>query len=473
LALRVDPLGYIVGQLNPIPPKYTHYTAEFSGQGEAFLRRWLVPGALLGGLMTLVYLILPFVLYQPYQQITLILYSAVFATYVLFAAIFHFGQERINVNAIIFSGWTVVSLLSFMVMRITNDFTSASGILVLTVVAYAGLIPWPTRYTVYFFGLISLLYFSMVFGFRADDNWLDYTIYGILLLVVVFIFGAASGLIVHLRWQNFLNEQLIKEANNRLQEDLSIAKEIQQRLLPPSQPAWPHFDVACYSAPAREVGGDLYSYYQLNHDDNGSDVPQYAVAVGDVSGKGLPAALLMATSLAHLNSFIGNPLTPPERMTQMDQAMVPYTQSTGHNCALCYVELKPVPKENESTWQLCGVNAGCIPPYVKRVNGAVEWLQVGGVPLGIGLGANLGYPTVETHLDPGDMVILTSDGVPEANTASGEIFGFERLSEAIAGGPTSSAAAMSKHLTAVVKSFAGQTELQDDLTIVVVQLKQL
>jgi serine phosphatase RsbU (regulator of sigma subunit) len=464
----MNPFKRLIAQLNPIPTAYAHLAAEFTMQGEDFLRRWLVPGALLGGLMTLVYLILPFVIYQPYFQSTLILYSSVFATYIIFAAVFHFGQDRINVNLIIFAGWTIVSLISFVVMRITNDFTSASGILVLTVVAYAGLIPWPTRYTVYFFAVITLLYFSMLPGFQPDDNWLDFFIYGVLLLAVVFIFGAAYGLIVRLRWQNFLNEQLIKAANARLQEDLTIAKDIQQRLLPPPQPAWPHLDVYCYSTPAREVGGDLFSYYQLNP--NGLGEPEYAVAVGDVSGKGLPAALLMATSLAHLNSLIDRNLTPPERMIQMDQAMVPYTQSTGHNCALCYVELTPA-ADKAPAWQLCGVNAGCIPPYVKRMNGSVEWLQVGGVPLGIGLGTNLGYPTVEARLEPGDMLILTSDGVPEANTATEEILGFERLEEAIAHGPTSNAAALVDHLKGVVDSFVGQAELQDDLTIVVLQVK--
>jgi serine phosphatase RsbU (regulator of sigma subunit) len=464
----MNPFRHFIAQLDPIPVEYNHLAGEFTAQGENFLRNWLVPGALLGGLMTLVYLVLPFVIYQPYFQSTFILYSLVFFTYITFAAIFHFGRDRINVNLIIFAGWTLVSLLSFIVMRITNDFTSASGILVLMVVAYAGLIPWPARYIVYFFTVIVLVYFSMALGFRADDNWLDFLIFGVLLLVVVFIFGAASGLIVHLRWQNFLNEYLVREATHRLQEDLTIAKDIQQRLLPPPVPAWPHFDVYCYSTPAREVGGDLFSYYRLNEKATGS--PEYAVAVGDVSGKGLPAALLMATNLAHFNSLIERPLTPSERMVQMDRAMVPYTESTGHNCALCYVEFSRTVAGGPD-WQLSAVNAGCIPPYVRRTDGTVEWLQVGGVPFGIGMGATLGYPVAESRLEPGDMVILVSDGVPEATSATGEILGFERLEAAIAQAPPGGATTMADHLKSVVDSFVGQTELEDDLTIVVLQVK--
>jgi sigma-B regulation protein RsbU (phosphoserine phosphatase) len=192
------------------------------------------------------------------------------------------------------------------------------------------------------------------------------------------------------------------------------------------------------------------------------------VAVGDISGKGLPAALLMATSLAHLTSIEERALTPSERMIELDEAMIPYTQSTGHNCALCYVEMVR-PLETD-TWQICAVNAGCIPPYVKRSNGSVEWLHARGVPLGIGLGASLGYPPVTTHLSPGDMVILTSDGVPEANTSDDEIFGFERLETAIAAGPSDSAAAMQTHLLETIKAFVGSAEQNDDLTIVILRL---
>jgi serine phosphatase RsbU (regulator of sigma subunit) len=460
----MNPAQSFITRLDPVSPAHQHLAAEFAAQGEDFLRHWLVPGALLGGLLTLIYLLLPFTVYQENFLTTFILYCAVFGTYLITAAVFHFGRSRININLAIFLGWTVVTLLSFTVMRITNDFTSASGILVLTVVAYAGLIPWPARYTVYFFGLVTLLYFSMALGFDRDDNWIDFLIYGALLLVVVLIFAAAYALVVRLRWQNFLNEQLIKEANVRLQEDLALAKDIQQRLLPPPAPPWTDFEIRCHSIPAREVGGDLYNYHAF---ETGGGA-RYAVAVGDISGKGLPAALLMATSLAHLTSIEEKPLSPSERMLELDEAMIPYTQSTGHNCALCYVEMVR-PSETDG-WQLCAVNAGCIPPYIKRTDGSVEWLQARGVPLGIGLGSNLGYAPVTTHLSPGDLVILTSDGVPEANTSDDQIFGFERLEAAIAAGPSESAMAMQTHLLGAIKSFVGSAEQNDDLTIVVLRL---
>lgn len=195
----MNPVNRLIQRLNPVPPEHRHLAASFTAEGEAFLRRWLVPGALLGGLMTLIYLYLPlpFIIYPQHQQTTLLLYSAVFAVYVITAAAFHFGGEKIDANLTILAGWATVSLLSFVVMRLTNDFTSASGILVLTIVAYAGLIPWSPRYMIYFFGVVGGLYLLMALGFRADDNWIDYIIYGVLLLLVMFIFGAAYALIAH------------------------------------------------------------------------------------------------------------------------------------------------------------------------------------------------------------------------------------------------------------------------------------
>lgn len=463
----MNPVRRLIQRLDPVPPEYSHLAAGFTAEGEAFLRRWLVPGALLGGLMTLIYLPLPFIIYPQHQQITLLLYSAVFAIYLVVAAIFHFGREKTDTNLTILAGWTTVSLLSFTVMRLTNDFTSASGILVLTVVAYAGLIPWPARYMIYFFGLVGGLYLAMVLGFRADDNWVDYVIYGVLLLLVMFIFGAAYALIVRLRWQNFLNEQLIKAATARLQEDLAVAHGIQQNLLPPPRPNWPGFDVICHSAPAREVGGDLYSYHAFPP--SADSRPRYALAVGDVSGKGLPAALLMAASVAHLDALLKQPLTPSQRLVALDQAMIPYTESTGQNCALCYVELHPAGEAAAPAQLIRVVNAGCIPPFVKRLDGSVEWLQTGGVPLGAGLGSQFGYPEVTASLYPGELLVLASDGLPEANNPADEILGFERVQAAIAAGPTGSAQAMLNHLLAETSAFIGQAEPHDDLTIVVLR----
>jgi sigma-B regulation protein RsbU (phosphoserine phosphatase) len=192
--------------------------------------------------------------------------------------------------------------------------------------------------------------------------------------------------------------------------------------------------------------------------------------VGDASGKGMPAALLMAVSLASFQSAIDLGLEPAELLAHLDEVIMPYTRTGRQNCVFCYVEVLLSGGGTSDTAMLRAANAGCVPPLIRRQNGAIEWVEVGGMPLGVGLGAEDGYPEATISLRPGDLVILTSDGVIEAMSASKEMFGFERLEEAVATGPTTSAEAMSGHLRAAVASFTGNAEPHDDLTIVVGQV---
>lgn len=259
--------------------------------------------------------------------------------------------------------------------------------------------------------------------------------------------------------------QNLQSLNQQMQAELRLASEIQRNLLPPSRPNWPTLDVLGYTRPVNEVGGDFYDYHQFVPT---PEQQHFALAVGDISGKGMPAALLMATSLAHLDSLLSRPMSPARRLAVLDSALVPYTRTTRNNCALCYVELRR-PTRAE-VWNLQVVNAGCIAPYIKRRNGDVIWLDVGGIPLGIGAGAEAGYQEAKETLTPGDMLIMTSDGVAEANNTANEIFGFARLEAAIRRGPQQSAEAMVEHLAGVIAAFVGEATPHDDLTIVVVQI---
>jgi serine phosphatase RsbU (regulator of sigma subunit) len=115
-------------------------------------------------------------------------------------------------------------------------------------------------------------------------------------------------------------------------------------------------------------------------------------------------------------------------------------------------------------------NAGCPAPLIKRRDGSVAWVDIGGLPLGLGLGAATGYSEVELSLAKGEFLILISDGVIEARKGDGELFGFERLEAAVADGPMTQAEAMLEHVRTEVSAFVGTTEPHDDLTIVVVQV---
>jgi|GEM_PF-5384699 len=279
------------------------------------------------------------------------------------------------------------------------------------------------------------------------------------------------------------NKQL-QELTSRLQEELILAQKIQQSLLPIGHPGWSGLDMVCYTVPAREVGGDFYAYHAFQKDGGGTlrvkaeedpsvtrGVPPstFAIAVGDVSGKGMPAALLMAASLTALQSIIGHSFRPSSLLAELDLALIPYTKTTLQNCALCYAEITP-PGPEQPTGSLRVANAGCVTPLIGRIDGRVEWVEVGGLPLGVGLGADIGYTEATFTLNSGDVIVFTSDGLIEATNAAGELFSFDRLEQAVANGPKTGAAAMLAYLRAEVARFTGDIEPRDDLTIVVVRV---
>jgi PAS domain S-box-containing protein len=282
------------------------------------------------------------------------------------------------------------------------------------------------------------------------------------------VYGVVSNITERKRVEEELKEtnQQLQTLNQRLQKELNLAQKIQQSLLPASQPNWTGLDLVCHSVPAREVGGDFYTYHAF--EDKGK-VSRFAIAVGDVTGKGMPAALLMATSLTTLQSVITRTSDPTELLAELNLAIEPYTKTTLQNCALCCAEITP-PSPVLERWLLRVANAGCITPLICRANGATEWVEVGGIPLGVSLSAKASYAEATLPLDKGDLVIFTSDGVIEATNAAGDMFDFERLEQAVAGGPRTSAGVMLAHLQAEVANFTGDTEPHDDLTIVIVQV---
>ncbi len=247
-----------------------------------------------------------------------------------------------------------------------------------------------------------------------------------------------------------------------IDRELTLAQEIQGSLLPSSTPGWTDLDVVCHSTPAREVGGDLYAYHAF--DNNG-----FAIVVGDVSGKGIPAALFMALSLASIQAIIGQDMPPAKLLAHLDRTIVPYTRTTHQNCAMVYTKIIP-PTAGSKEGSMQVANSGCIAPIIRRVGGLVEWVEIGGTPLGVGLGAQSGYQEVSLYLAKEDIVILTSDGVVEAKNAEGKLFGFKRLEQAIAAGPNTGAEAMLEHLKAKIAAFTGEMELHDDMTMVVVRV---
>lgn len=267
-------------------------------------------------------------------------------------------------------------------------------------------------------------------------------------------FGGAHYYLERQRWENFLTRIQAEQLNARLSDELITARRIQQGLLPPASPGWPAPDLACWSEAAREVGGDFYAYTRRADG-------RLGFAVGDVSGKGMPAALLMSTSLALLRTAVDSADSPDALLGQLDRALTTTTRATRQNCALCCVEL------HQSVATIA--NAGGIAPLIRRADGSTCWVEVGGLPLGTGLNL-LGYRACQVELHPGDLLLLVSDGIVEAMREDGEIFGFERFERAAAACDAPSAFVAIALLREAVAEFIGPAETHDDMTIVVLRI---
>src|SRR3712207_2649865 len=179
----------------------------------------------------------------------------------------------------------------------------------------------------------------------------------------------------------------------------------------PSLPGW---RIAAYYRPAREVGGDFYDFLELPDG-------QIAIVTGDVSGKGIPAALVMATTHTILRGDALGVLSPGEVLERANDRL--YPDIPAHMFVTClYAELDPV------TGRLRYANAGHNPPYAATAGGVTE-LRARGMPLGAMPGMT--YEEKEIYLSPGESVLLHSDGLVEAHDPSGEMFGFSRLQKIV------------------------------------------
>jgi serine phosphatase RsbU (regulator of sigma subunit) len=269
-----------------------------------------------------------------------------------------------------------------------------------------------------------------------------------------------------IHWMNLQNQNKKISGNDKetLQKELLIAQEIQKNLLPTDSPKWKNLEIVCFSESAKNVGGDLYTYYGMQNDR--TLISKHLVAVGDVSGKGISAALLMATCISHIDNTMKLNLKLPERMAYLDKLLVPFTKPQKQNCALCMVELVGV-NTNHAFAKI--VNAACIPPYVKRKNGSVEWISAKGFALGQGIGSQFGYKEATVAIEKGDMLILVSDGIIEANNESNDLLGFERFARILESGPHHSSKEMLAFIQKNISEFTNQYEQHDDMTIVVIR----
>ncbi len=237
----------------------------------------------------------------------------------------------------------------------------------------------------------------------------------------------------------------------RLERELQVASEIQQRFQPASAPIVAGYELQGISFPCYEIGGDYYDFIQREDG-------RLIVALGDVSGKGPAAALLMSSlhAAVHAHSDMHNSLA--KTIGAVNRYLVDSTPANRF-VTLFYAELDP---KNGS---LAFLNAGHNPPLIVHAGGTMEQLAAGGLPLGIM--ANADFREGKTKLHPGDVLVIYSDGVSEAVNPNGEEFGPTRLYETVARNLDASAAGIRDRIESALTKFCQGTPAADDITLVI------
>jgi sigma-B regulation protein RsbU (phosphoserine phosphatase) len=258
-----------------------------------------------------------------------------------------------------------------------------------------------------------------------------------------------------LKERNQQLEQTVEKgtiAQQQQQEELKRAREIQQMLLPSTLPQLAGVQIAGAWQPAREVGGDYFDVIQL-------DKNRLGICVGDVAGKGITAALLMANLQASFRAFATSEASPQVVCTKLNKFLCANTAS-GKFVTFFYAVL------DADARTLTYENAGHSPGLLLRANGTTETLQGGGAVLGAL--PDWTYQDYTAQLQPGDQLLLSTDGITEAENAQLEEFGEERLLEA-ARARDGSALEIQRAIMQQVTAFCGGN-FRDDATLLVLRI---
>jgi sigma-B regulation protein RsbU (phosphoserine phosphatase) len=239
----------------------------------------------------------------------------------------------------------------------------------------------------------------------------------------------------------------------RLERELELASEIQQRFQPTAPPVVPGYELQGISFPCYEIGGDYYDFIQR-------DDGRLVVALGDVSGKGTAAALLMSSLHAAIHAQAGTHDSLVDTISAVNRYLADNIPANRFVTLFC-AELDP------DSGALSFLNAGHNPPLIVHSAGTVEQLASGGLPLGIKADAD--YREGRTQLLHGDVLVIYSDGVTESTSPTGEEFGPTRLYEVVSRNIDASAAGIRDRIESALTKFAQGTRAADDITLVIVK----
>ncbi len=245
-----------------------------------------------------------------------------------------------------------------------------------------------------------------------------------------------------------------------MKRDLEIARDIQSWLLPSVPPVVPGLTIAFATRPANTVAGDYYDVFPRLTTVPGEQ--SFLLAVADVAGKSIPAALLMATFQASLKTLSSTPCSLQELLAGMNRYACTNSQD-GLRFTTAFIG-----EFNASTRALNYINAGHNNPILRRSSGSIERLVAGGVPLGIQQDAK--YDAGEAILAAGDWLVIFTDGLVEAVNFAGEEYGEQRLLAVLNANTGLSPDLLLQRMIAEVNAFVGSTPQHDDITCMLIKV---
>ncbi|MFB3902058.1 MAG: PP2C family protein-serine/threonine phosphatase [Acidobacteriota bacterium] len=256
------------------------------------------------------------------------------------------------------------------------------------------------------------------------------------------------------------NERFRRELirRERLARELEIAREIQRYILPTSCPELPGYEMAVEYHPAWEVGGDLYDFHFA------PDTQVLQVVVGDVSGKSVPAALYGAVFSGQLRTLLAEPKSPKHSLTFLNSSLIGRTREASY-IAVAFLRLEL------QTGCLTFSNGGLPYPYCVGIDPdgrtVVKRLELPGIPLGLFEEGD--YHEMRVALEPGELLVVASDGCTESENAEGEPFGDERFAACVVRHQQGSLTGLVRSVYEEICQFMQGNELRDDMTIVAIR----
>jgi serine phosphatase RsbU (regulator of sigma subunit) len=296
---------------------------------------------------------------------------------------------------------------------------------------------------------LSVAYFVVAaFQFKTNGSWYP--------IMIPIFFQAPLAFLgaVTIEHGRLFKETLVKL---RMEEDLSVARDVQMSMLPATCPEVEGYQIAASSTPAREVGGDFFDFFEIGEGKLG-------LIIGDVTGKSVSGALIMSASRSVFRMLSEEELTVGEIMMRANRRLKKDIKS-GMFVALLYAVLDA----EKGGVGLC--SAGQTQPVLMSAKTAEATLvETLGDTFPLGILEDASYEETRLQLEPGDKVVFYTDGIVEAMNKKEEIYGFERLQEVIKTSKASKAEALMNDIITSVSDFTGNAPQHDDLTMIIVSV---